>query len=217
MVRTKLQTELSGICPQISIQTIWTHDPDSHWDDPLNKDWTAGLRRRDWQAWNSEIRVTAISLGELFTASAYLGGTWERRGKSPEKFNPTISGYEPQMTAEALDNLQNLVSEDRTLLREQIRLAKAHLYLVMKTERGEGGAALNSPAPSESALREYVRKELSTEIAREPEFWAEWIENQMSLDSAVEFLDLGNRKDAEQVIADLGFDPRMLIQPTSEK
>lgn len=65
----------------------------------------------DWQAWQSEIEVSAIKNGELVTTSAYIGGTWEKAGDRPEESNPDISGYEPQMTQEALEELAKLVPE----------------------------------------------------------------------------------------------------------
>jgi hypothetical protein len=59
----------------------------------------------DWQAWQSEVRAAVIQDGEEVSASSYLGGTWEKAGDLPEESNPDISGYEPGMTREALEEL----------------------------------------------------------------------------------------------------------------
>lgn len=81
----------------------------------------------DWQAWQSEVRASAICDGEEVTGSAYLGGTWEKTGNVPEESNPEISGYEPQMTAEALEELQKLLPASEETLHAQISAALAHI------------------------------------------------------------------------------------------
>lgn len=77
----------------------------------------------DWQAWQSEVSASAIIDGEMVTASAYLGGTWEKAGDHPETSNPDISGYEPGMTAEALDELLTLAPAYSA----EIQAALAHI------------------------------------------------------------------------------------------
>jgi len=103
-VKTQLQEKLSLIAPNISIETTWEHDPDLL-DIRLDCDGFDDVDPNDWQAWQSEVRASAICEGELVSGSAYLGGTWEKYGDHPSKSNPTISGYENQMTEEALDEL----------------------------------------------------------------------------------------------------------------
>ena len=108
-MKTQLQKHLQTLAPSVSIETHWEHDPylydirkDCDGFDDENPD--------DWQAWQSEVRVTAIIDGEEISGSAYLGGTWEKAGDVPEESNPEISGYENQMTVEALEDLVNTVT-----------------------------------------------------------------------------------------------------------
>jgi hypothetical protein len=104
-MKTKLQMHLAAIAPSISIETIWSHDDSESFADPINKDWTKGEDEDDWQCWQSEIRASVIVNGEVVTGSAYMGGTWEKYGDDPHVSNPEISGYEDQMTVEALEEL----------------------------------------------------------------------------------------------------------------
>jgi len=94
-----LIAELNKIAPSIAIETIWSHDLDADFKDLA--DCNCGPRK-NWRAWQSEVKATAINGGLLITGNAYLGGTWERAGKHPSKSNPEISGYLPQMIEEAL-------------------------------------------------------------------------------------------------------------------
>lgn len=134
-MKTELQKELAKIAPNIHIQTIWEHDPDawSEWRE-LSKPGNCfeNESRDDWQPWQSEVRATVICDGEEVTGSAYLGCTWEKAGDDPSVSNPDISGYEPQMTEEALQELQNAlpivgISGSARALREQVHNAIAHL------------------------------------------------------------------------------------------
>jgi hypothetical protein len=106
-MKTPLQLALATIAPSISIRTIWEHMHDIR-EDCEGFD---GEDPNDWQAWQSEVRATTIHKGEEITGSAYLGGTWEKAGDNPAESNPDISGYENQMTVEALEDLPEL-SED---------------------------------------------------------------------------------------------------------
>lgn len=109
-MKTQLQKVLATLAPSISIRTIWEHDPDSG---PISKECDGFDASEDdnWQAWQSEIRATAICNGEEITGSAYLGGTFEKSGDLPEYSNPTISGYENQMTQEALEDMPEATEE----------------------------------------------------------------------------------------------------------
>ena len=104
-MKTELQKRLALVAPSISIVTRWEHDPDSG---PVSKecDGFTAEEDDDWQAWQSEICATAILESEEISGSAYLGGTFEKAGDSPAESNPEISGYENQMTAEALRGLR---------------------------------------------------------------------------------------------------------------
>lgn len=116
MKRTKLQLALAKVAPHISIRTIWEHDPECY-DITKECDMPPDTDPADWQAWQSEVRATCIQEGEEVTGSAYLGGTWEKSGDIPEESNPTISGYEPDMTKEALQELHGRVT-DEDLIRQ---------------------------------------------------------------------------------------------------
>lgn len=126
-MKTKLQQSLAKIAPYIAIRTIWEHDPD-HQDIREDCDGFDNENPEDWQAWQSEVRASAIFDGEEMTGSAYLGGTWEKAGYVPEESNPEISGYEPQMTAEALEELQKLLPAQEETLHAQISAALAHIH-----------------------------------------------------------------------------------------
>lgn len=120
-MKTLLQQKLATVAPYISIQTIWSPDPDMR-DIRQDCEGMDDENPEDWQAWQSEIRATAILNGEEVSSSDYLGGTWERAGDVPEESNPEISGYEAQMTSEALGGLLPLVASD-SILTAQITAA----------------------------------------------------------------------------------------------
>lgn len=111
MMKTELQKVLSKIAPSVCIQTIWEHDPDL-FDIRQDCDGLDDEDPDDWQAWQSEVRASAIADGEEISGSAYLGGTWEKAGDNPEESNPKISGYERQMTEEALRELGQQTTEE---------------------------------------------------------------------------------------------------------
>lgn len=119
-MKTKLQLHLATIAPQIEITTHWTPDT-LHPTEILDIDPTA--RPSDWQAWQTDIKVRAISGGKLHTASAYMCGTWEKRRAKPWNANPDVSGYEPQMIAEALRELGESLPDTAVLLGDQIAAA----------------------------------------------------------------------------------------------
>jgi hypothetical protein len=124
-MKTALQKALCTIAPNISIRTFWEHDMDCL-DIREDCDGFDDENPEDWQAWQSEVRVTAIHNGEEISSSAYLGGTWEKAGDDPRVSNPEISGYEPQMTAEALGELLHACKGNAQLASE-IELAIAHI------------------------------------------------------------------------------------------
>lgn len=107
-MKTRLQKELAEIAPNISIETIWEHDPDSRFSEYGATEPGGCFENEDpddWQCWQSEIRASVISGGEIVTGSAYLGGTWVRAEDIPWKSDPDIGGYELQMTQEALQEM----------------------------------------------------------------------------------------------------------------
>jgi hypothetical protein len=109
MRKTELQKALAKIAPSISIRTIWEVDEDCR---DIRKD-CCGMEDEDpndWQAWQSNVCASAIVNGEEIEGNAYLSGTWEKAGDVPEESNPEISGYENQMTVEALEELRGIFS-----------------------------------------------------------------------------------------------------------
>lgn len=131
-MKTALQKTLATVAPSLSIRTFWEHDPDCH-DIRKDCDGFDDEDPADWQAWQSEIRATAIVSGDELTGSAYLGGTWEKAGDAPHESNPTISGYEPQMTCEAIEELAGHLPPDSPLLAET-SAALAYLEDFMREE-----------------------------------------------------------------------------------
>jgi hypothetical protein len=125
-VKTELQKALAKIAPSVSIQTIWEHDCDLR-DIRKDCDGFDDENPEDWQAWQSEVKATAIVNGEEISGSDYLGGTWEKAGDHPAESNPEISGYEAQMTEEALEILLSRFSPVRHReLASEIERAIAH-------------------------------------------------------------------------------------------
>lgn len=126
-MKTALQKQLTKVAPSLHIQTLWEHDPD-HYDIRNECDGFDGEDPDDWQAWQSEVRATCIYDGEEITGSAYLGGTWEKSGDDPAASNSDISGYEPQMTVEALEELaKNLPIVSAARLQTEVQSALSFL------------------------------------------------------------------------------------------
>jgi hypothetical protein len=111
-MKTELQKALAKIAPSIAIRTIWGHDTDMHPDIRKDCDGMDDENPDDWQCWQSEVRATAIVNGEEIHGSASMGGTWEKSGDNPAVSNLEISGYENQMTVEALDDLRHAIPAD---------------------------------------------------------------------------------------------------------
>lgn len=100
----ELLATLAKLAPSIGIETIWEHDD---FCGPISKDCHGYTKADDddWQAWQSEVRASAIVEGKTVSGSAHLGGTWEKVWDHPGLSNPEISGYLPQMIIEALEEL----------------------------------------------------------------------------------------------------------------
>jgi len=123
-MKTKLQLSLARVAPGISIRTIWEHD-NEHSDIRDDCDGFDDEDPDDWQCWQSEVRAMTVIGGEEVTGSAYLGGTWEKADDAPEVSNPEISGYELQMTVEALEELAGQCPAD-VVTTSQIEAAISH-------------------------------------------------------------------------------------------
>lgn len=126
-MKTALQTKLASLVPSIDIQTHWRLDDfcGSIHDEVEGME---SERAEDWQAWASEVRVSLIHKGEIKTFSDYLGGTWERIWDNPWESNPDISGYESDMTVNALSQARDFCFDlKETALLEQIETAIASL------------------------------------------------------------------------------------------
>lgn len=114
-----LLARLAAIAPSVSIEILWSHDEGLS-DIRKDCDGMDDEDPNDWQAWQSEVRASAIVGGKTVSGSAYLGGTWEKACDNPAKSNPEISGYLPQMIDEALGDLLAVAPE----LADQITAAK---------------------------------------------------------------------------------------------
>jgi len=125
-MKTQLQQELAKIAPYININTYWEHDNDCG---PISQD-CDGFDESEWQAWRSNVKAYAVIDREDKEGNAYLCGTWGKTGEHPEESNPTISGCEPQMTVEALEELAAAASEDE-LITGQIEAAITHCKAFM--------------------------------------------------------------------------------------
>jgi len=141
-MKTKLQQELARIAPYIAISTTWSHDEDCG---PISKECCGFDESEDdeWQAWNSNICCTAIVEGREFEGNAYLGGIWEKAGDDPSVSNPDISGYEAQMTAEALEELRSK-TEDETIQKQAdaaIEMCKDQMRASYEAQRQQMQAA----------------------------------------------------------------------------
>jgi hypothetical protein len=138
-MKTALQKHLAALAPSIAIRTIWEHDPDHH-DIRKDCDGFDDENPADWQAWQSEIRATAIVGGDEISGSAYLGGTWEKAGDNPAESNPEISGYELQMTDEALCDLAHSIpgtSPIHAEIQSALDYLKAESRRAYDEQRGE--------------------------------------------------------------------------------
>ena len=113
-MKTELQNRLALVAPSISIETIWEEDDDCG---PISEecDGFSPEEDDDWQAWQSEVRATAIIAGDELSGSSYLGGTFEKYGDNPAESNPEISGYERQNTGEALEELAKQIPDGHSL------------------------------------------------------------------------------------------------------
>jgi hypothetical protein len=129
-MKTELQKHLATIAPQVAIRTYYQTDDDAwnEWDEMTKPgNCMEGERPEHWCAWQASIEAATVTLGELRTGTAYLGGNWERVGECPYKSNPTISGYEKQMTEEALQELRDNLDPEAVLLADQITAALKYL------------------------------------------------------------------------------------------
>lgn len=125
-MNSELQKRLAALAPSICIRTLWEPDPDSDFDELTAPGCCfENEAPEDWEAWQSEVRATAILEGEEVTGSAYLGGTWEKSGGVPAESNPEISGYENQMTQDALCSLAAGLPESAVAVHAEITAALA--------------------------------------------------------------------------------------------
>lgn len=118
---SELLAALATVAPSIAIEVIWEYDADLR-DITKDCDMPADTDPADWQAWQSEVRASAIVGGKSLSGSAYLGGTWEKFSDHPSKTNPEISGYLPQMIDEALTELLRMLPEQSTKETEFLRV-----------------------------------------------------------------------------------------------
>jgi hypothetical protein len=113
-MKNELQKELGRVSPSLEIVTIWEHDTDL-FDIRDDCEGFDDEQPGDWQAWQSEVKVSVIVGGVSYSGSAFLGGTWERASDHPSESNPDISGYYPGMVREALSELASKVDHPEIL------------------------------------------------------------------------------------------------------
>ena len=148
IMKTNLQKHLATLAPSLSIVTIWEPDQDSG---PISSECDGFTPAEDygWEAWQSEIRATAICGGEEVTGSAYLGGTFEKFGDDPARSNPEISGYENQMAEEALGELlariESLPGEADYLNRQTVAFQIGDALAYLKEEPRRSYEAQRGP------------------------------------------------------------------------
>ena len=97
--------KLAELLPFVHIARVWSSDTFPDWDIFEVGNALDGEDKDNWQAWQSEVKATAIIQGKVFSGSNFLGGTWERYDDNPEVSNPSISGYFTQMVHEAIFQL----------------------------------------------------------------------------------------------------------------
>jgi hypothetical protein len=114
-MKTELQKKLAKIAPSVCIKTVWSHDPDRG-----EYDGHDDIRPDGWDAWNADITATVILCGEEVVGKAGMGGVWQAPEDLPWLKNADVSGYEAQMTEEALTDLLETVSIMDKVTRTQI-------------------------------------------------------------------------------------------------
>jgi len=139
--KTSLQKQIAIVAPWISISYFWDYDDDCG---PISQDCDGFTPEQDdeWQAWQSNVKAVAIIKGDEVEGNAYLGGIWEKVGDVPEESNPDISGYEAQMTVEALEELDTLIvksgeSEANLLVQiaAAVKVCKVHMQASYKAQQ----------------------------------------------------------------------------------
>jgi hypothetical protein len=113
-----LQKKLAQIAPNICIKTVWSRDEDYELCDGFED-----VRKDGHWAWSADITATLIQNGEEITGKAGMSGVWQAPEDLPWLKNPDISGYEAQMTEEALSDLLETVSFADRVTRNQIHNA----------------------------------------------------------------------------------------------
>ncbi len=133
-MNTPIHERLKKIAPTVVFSTEWTPDRHFKWDgdgpDPIER----GLI-----AFDVDVTATVIVNGEFKEGKASLGGTYE----DPDKKDPDISGFLPQMLQEsATELLKELInipgsSVQATHLRDAIRYLLLELKARYEAQRKE--------------------------------------------------------------------------------
>lgn len=124
---SELIKTLAKLAPGIALEIIWSKDPGSRWDIEDSE-----LDPNDFEAWQSEVRASAIVDGKLKSESSHMGGTWEKLGDDPRQSNPDISGYLPQMAQEAYQELKKSLPVEAHSLHVDCDVAIQHLADFMR-------------------------------------------------------------------------------------
>ncbi len=105
---------LRKIAPSVEFSVEHYEDPTEVWEGP-----DPNPRDEGFEAYSVTVSASAIWKGKRLTGNAYLSGVWEK----PDKIDPDIGGYLPQMLELAAKELY-IVSGKK--IPEAV---KAHMYL----------------------------------------------------------------------------------------
>lgn len=98
MKKPDYQLKLRELAPSVSFEVEWSPDEDARWE----KEWG---EQGNFEAYNTDVRAKAIVKGEIIEGWECMGGTWE----IPDKKDPEIGGYLPQMLLGAAEDLMKQV------------------------------------------------------------------------------------------------------------
>jgi hypothetical protein len=120
---SKIFAKLRSIAPSILFQVKWEEDRYFRWDgdgpDP---------RERGYDPHDVDVSATAIVKGQEVQGEASLGGVYDK----PDKKDPDIHGYLPQMLEEAASKLSDSLPGGSGRLIDEVQAACEYLKRVLK-------------------------------------------------------------------------------------
>jgi len=88
------QAKLKDLAPGVAFSVEWSPDPHSLWDPQWGD-------QEEFEAFDVDVFARTIEAGEIIERFSSLGECWE----IPDKKDPEIGGYLPQMLQEAAKEL----------------------------------------------------------------------------------------------------------------